>query len=106
MPKYLLQGSYTHQGLQGLLKEGGTSRRAAVAKAAESVGAKLETLYFVLGSDDFLVILDAPSVEVAAALALTTAASGAVTIRTTLLLTPEDADAITRLSPAYRPPGG
>ena len=30
MPKYLCQGSYTERGLAGLLKEGGSKRRAMV----------------------------------------------------------------------------
>ena len=30
MPKYLFQASYTTEGAKGLLKEGGTKRRAAV----------------------------------------------------------------------------
>ena len=29
MPKYLIQGSYSEQGLQGVLKEGGSKRREA-----------------------------------------------------------------------------
>lgn len=30
MPKYLIHGSYTTEGLRGLLKEGGTKRRETV----------------------------------------------------------------------------
>jgi hypothetical protein len=29
MPKYLIQGSYSQQGLKGMLKEGGSKRREA-----------------------------------------------------------------------------
>ena len=32
MPKYLVQANYVGEGLKGLLKEGGSSRRAAVEK--------------------------------------------------------------------------
>jgi hypothetical protein len=35
MPKYLFHGSYTEEGLKGLLKDGGTKRQEAV-KQAES----------------------------------------------------------------------
>ena len=42
MPKYLVQGSYTDQGLKGLLKEGGSKRRVMVEKLAEEMGGKLE----------------------------------------------------------------
>ena len=32
MPKYLIQASYSKEGLQGLLKEGGSSRRDAIRR--------------------------------------------------------------------------
>jgi hypothetical protein len=32
MPKYFIKASYTTEGTQGLLKEGGASRRKAVGK--------------------------------------------------------------------------
>ena len=32
MPKYLYQGSYTTEGVKGLLKEGGTSRKDTISK--------------------------------------------------------------------------
>jgi uncharacterized protein with GYD domain len=59
--KYLVQGSYTDQGLKGLLNEGGSKRRAMVEQLAEHMGGKLEAFYFALGSDDFVIILDLPS---------------------------------------------
>ncbi len=37
MPKYLFQANYTAQGLQGLLKEGGTSRRRVELPVAGSL---------------------------------------------------------------------
>ena len=38
MGKYLIRGSFTQDGLKGILKEGGTGRRKAVATLVESVG--------------------------------------------------------------------
>lgn len=105
MPKYLVQGSYTQSGVKGLLSEGGTGRRAATERLAASVGGTLEAYYFTFGSDDFVLIVDVPSPEAAAAMSLAAAASGALHARVTVLLTPEEVDAATRLSPAYRPPG-
>lgn len=46
MPKYLVQGSYTDQGLKGLLKEGGSKRRAIVERLAKGMGGKLEAFLF------------------------------------------------------------
>ena len=106
MPKYLITGSYTQAGIKGVLGEGGSSRRAAVEKTAESVGGTVESFYYGFGGDDFFVTVDLPSNEAAAAVAMTVAASGAVSPRTIVLLTPEDVDAATKLSPSYRAPGG
>lgn len=106
MPKYLITGSYTAEGAKGVLKEGGSARRAATEKLVTSVGGKLEAYYFAFGNDDFYLIADLPSNTAAAAAALTAGASGAVQTRTIVLITPEEADAATKLSPTYRPPGG
>ena len=64
MPKYLVQGSYTDQGLKGLLKEGGSKRRAMVEQLANEMGGKLEAFYYAFGSDDFVIILDLPRTDV------------------------------------------
>ena len=106
MPKYLITGSYTAEGARGLLKEGGSGRRAATEQLVASVGGKLEAYYFAFGSDDFYVIADLPGNVEAAAGALQAAASGAIGTRTIVLLTPEEVDAAIRLTPSYRPPGG
>jgi uncharacterized protein with GYD domain len=44
MAKYLICGSYTEDGLKGLLKEGGTKRLEATKQAVESLGGKLEAV--------------------------------------------------------------
>ena len=106
MPKYLFTGSYTESGIKGVLGEGGTSRRAVVEKVATSVGGTLESFYFAFGGDDFFITVDLPSNEAAAAVAMTVAAAGGATPRTVVLLTPEEVDAATKLSPTYRAPGG
>ena len=38
MPKYLTMVSYTPEGIKGLVKEGGTARRAAVEKMLREFG--------------------------------------------------------------------
>ena len=105
MPKYLFTGSYTAEGAKGVLKEGGTGRRAATDKLVQSLGGTIEAYYFAFGSDDFFLIADLPGHAAAAAGALTAAASGAIGTRTVVLLTPEEVDAATKLSADYRPPG-
>jgi uncharacterized protein with GYD domain len=105
MAKYMWTGSYTHEGTKGLIGEGGSARKAVVEKMMASMGGKLESMYFSFGSDDVLIIVDAPDNVSAASVALTVAASGAVRGKMTVLLTPEDIDQAAKKSPAYRPPG-
>jgi uncharacterized protein with GYD domain len=105
MAKYLIEANYIGDGIKGLLKEGGTSRRAAVEEAAKTVGGSVDAFYYAFGETDAYVIIDVPDNVTAAGLALTVAASGAVTLRTTVLITPEDVDRAAKTSPSYRPPG-
>jgi uncharacterized protein with GYD domain len=79
MPKYLIQASYTEDGVQGLLKDGGSKRRAAAERAIKDLGGKLEAFYFAFGDTDALVIADIPDNMSAAAVSLAVSASGADT---------------------------
>jgi hypothetical protein len=38
VPKYLFQGSYSQQGLKGVLKEGGSKRREAAEQLIKGTG--------------------------------------------------------------------
>ncbi len=105
MPKYLVTGSFTEAGARGLAAEGGTRRVEAIRDMFGSLGGKLESYHFAFGSDDFFIIGDLPDNAAAAAAALRTSASGAVHTRTVVLLTPEEVDRVSGLSPAYRAPG-
>ncbi len=58
MPKYLWKANYVGEGLKGLLKEGGTSRRAVVEKMIKSMGGKLEVFYYAFGeTGPFFIVL-------------------------------------------------
>lgn len=105
MPKYLIHASYTSEGARGVISEGGSGRRDAIAKAAEALDGKLECLYFAFGDDDVVVIFDFPDNVSAAAVSMTVAASGLVNPKTTVLLTAEEIDEAARKSVAYRGPG-
>ncbi|HLC28401.1 MAG TPA: GYD domain-containing protein [Dehalococcoidia bacterium] len=105
MAKYLIQANYIGEGIKGLLKEGGSSRRKVVDELLASVGGKVESFYYAFGDIDAFVIVDVPDNVTAAAVALTVGASGAVTLKTTVLMTPEEVDQATKKSPAYRAPG-
>jgi uncharacterized protein with GYD domain len=105
MAKYLFHGSYTVDGIRGVRKEGGSGRKEAVGALVQSVGGSLEAMYFAFGGDDFFVIVDAPDNIRAAAAATAVAATGAVSLNTVVLLTPEEMDAASKVEVDYRPPG-
>jgi uncharacterized protein with GYD domain len=105
MPKYLIEASYTAEGLKGLQKDKASGRKAAVSKAAEALGGKVEAYYFALGEHDTVVIVDLPDAVSATALALAASATGLVRTKTTLLLTVEETDKALKKKFAYRAPG-
>ena len=105
MPKYLAQGSYTTEGLQGLLKDGGSKRREVIEQAIKALGGTLEGFYFAFGDNDVYGIIDMPDNVSSAAVALAINASGAAKLKTTVLLTAEEVDRATRMTVNYRPPG-
>lgn len=106
MPKYLFAASLTQSGVQGVMKEGGTSRKEALRKAVESVGGTLEAFYFAFGETDVYLIVDVPDAAAAVALSMSTSASGAVGVKTIVLVTPEEVDEARTRTVEYRPPGG
>jgi len=105
MPKYLIQASYTVDGIQGLLKDGGSKRKAAAEQAIKGLGGSIEAFYFAFGDADAVVIADAPDNQTAAAVSLAVTASGAVRTKITVLMTPEEMDQAAKKSVSYRPPG-
>jgi uncharacterized protein with GYD domain len=46
--KFLIRATYTADGARGLMKDGGSGRKAAVDKAISGMGGKLESFYFAL----------------------------------------------------------
>jgi uncharacterized protein with GYD domain len=105
MAKYLVQGSYTAEGVKGLLKEKASGRRNAVKKALASAGGKLDSMYYSFGSHDVVLVCDFPDNIAAASVSLAVAASGMVRIQTTTLLTVEETDAAIEKTVSYRAPG-
>jgi uncharacterized protein with GYD domain len=105
MPKYLFHGSYTVAGLQGVLKEGAVSRRDTIAALVANMGGSMESFHFALGGDDIYSIVDLPDQQTAIALSLAVNGTGTVNIRTTVLITAEEADAAAQITVNYRPPG-
>jgi uncharacterized protein with GYD domain len=105
MARYLIHASYTREGIQGVAREGGSSRREAISTMVADLGGSLEAFYFAFGEDDAIVIADLPDNVTAAAVGMTVGASGGATTRTTVLLTPEEIDAASGKTVGYRAPG-
>lgn len=105
MAKYLIKGTYSVAGTNGILKEGGSSRRRALEQMAQGLGGKLEAFYFTFGEADAIAIIDAPDATTAAAVGLAVNSTGAVRASTTPLLTAEEVDAACGKSVDYRAPG-
>ena len=104
MPKYLFTGEVHGQAAKDIhprVNEAGPGHQGGVRLRRGT----LESYHFAFGSDDYFIIGDLPDDASAAALALSTSASGAVHTRTVVLLTPEEVDGVARLSPDYRAPG-
>ncbi len=105
MPKYFLEGNYVGEGIKGLLKEGGSSRIKTVTQLIEGMGGTVEAFYFAFGDDDVVAIVDMPDNASITALSLVVTASGAVGIKTTVLINPEEVDEAAKKTVDYRPPG-
>jgi uncharacterized protein with GYD domain len=105
MPKYLAVASYTSEGIKGLTKAGGVSRRTVVDKLLKSLGGHLEAFYFAFGENDAYLIIDVPDNLTAAAISLAVAGAGATRMKTVELLTPEEIDRAMLKHVDYAPPG-
>jgi uncharacterized protein with GYD domain len=105
MPLYLWQASYAAEGTKGLIKDGGTKRRDFVKQMIEKLGGKLIAFYYAFGDADVVGITEFPDEASALALSLAVNASGAVSLKSTPLLSADVVDAAVKKQVGYRPPG-
>lgn len=105
MARYLIEASYTAEGMKGVIAKGGVARREAVEKMLTDVGGHLESFDFAFGDRDAFVIADVPDNVSAAAVGMAVAASGLVGCKTTVLLTPEEIDRAAQVKLGYQAPG-
>ena len=107
MAKYLIKASYSPEGIKGVMAKGGSARADAIERLASGVGGSVEAVYFTFGSDDILVIVEAPSHQAMAAIAGTVGQTGAISkYETVVLLTPAQIDEAANIAIDYTPPGG
>jgi Uncharacterized conserved protein len=105
MPKYLMEASYTAEGAKGLAKEGGSSRRKTVEETVKSLRGTVDAFYYSFGTSDVYLIVDLPDAVTAAGVSLAINATGAVNLKTHVLMTPEEMDQAAKKSVSYRAPG-
>jgi uncharacterized protein with GYD domain len=105
MAKFLIEASYTQPGVKGLIKDGGTGRKAAVEKAISGIGGTLEVFYFAFGDTDLYIVADIPDNVSAAALSLITNSPGTANVKIRPLLTPDEVDRAVAIHPEYQAPG-
>ena len=107
MGKYLLQASYSQQGIAGLVQKP-EDRSAALQEMVSSLGGKIVSFDYCFGDYDVALILETPDDASMAAFSMAAGASGAVTNIKTTVLIPVDQGfeaAKKAASLTYRPPG-
>ncbi len=107
MGKYLVQASYTQQGISGLVQNP-ENRTAVIEEVVSSLGGKIVSFDYCFGDHDVVVILETPDDMSMAAFSMAVGASGAVAnIKTTVLLpAAQGVEAAKKVSSLnYRPPG-
>ena len=91
MPVYMVQASYAPQSVASMVKTP-QDRAAAIKPMIESMGGKLQDLWFCFGEYDIVAIAEMPDNLTAAAMSMAIGSSGAMTsYRTTPLMTSADA---------------
>ena len=106
MANYLIQASYTSETWRAMIKKPLNRFETVVKPAVEKLGGKVVQGWFAFGEYDAILIVEMPDNLSAAAIALAFAAGGATKgIKTTPLLTPEEAvEALKKASTSgYRP---
>ena len=109
MAKFAIFFNYTPETWNQMMMKPG-DRAAAIRDATETVGGSLESLYFMFGDRDGIVVFNAPDADSAAAVSIAVSSTGAFShIETRQLIAPEDLPRVLEksatLREAYRPPG-
>lgn len=80
MATYIMLGNYTNQGMDKI--RGAPARIDTFREALHGLGARLQCWYLVMGRYDFVALLEAPSDEVIARVALAVGAHGNIRTET------------------------
>jgi uncharacterized protein with GYD domain len=105
MAKYMFQATYAAEGIKGLEKDKASGRKAALSKAVEALGGKLEAFYLSFGEHDWVLLADVPDNASATAFSLAVSGSGLLRATTTPLVSMEEADAALQKKANFQAPG-
>ena len=105
MAKFLFEASYGPEGVRGLVREGAAHRRTNIESTVAELGGHVEALYFAFGDVDAYLIIELPDNVTANALSIAVNQSGALSVKTTVLLTPDEVDQAIARNVKYRAPG-
>jgi uncharacterized protein with GYD domain len=105
VPLYLGRFKYSAEAIKAMI-ENPHDRGAVAAEAAESLGCKLQGIWWAFGEHDGVFLLEAPDNVAVVALAMAVGASGQISTETTALLDMNEAqEAMRRAATAtFRPP--
>jgi uncharacterized protein with GYD domain len=89
MAKYLALFSYSDTAMAAMI-ENPADRETAVQRVVESVGARLETMYWMFGAHDGIAIVEAPDALTMAGISAAVSSTGAVRSETHELFSSDD----------------
>ncbi|WIY25498.1 GYD domain-containing protein [Parasedimentitalea psychrophila] len=109
MPLFITYASYSQVGIKGLLSKP-ENRSSVVQSLIEKVGGRLVAMYNTTGTNDVVLVSEAPDGSDAVAIAMAVSASGAIArAETVRAWTSDDFEAVIKkaagLTGAYVPPG-
>jgi uncharacterized protein with GYD domain len=105
MPHFLIEASYTAEGLRGLAKDKASGREEAIKTSLAAIGGKLIGIYYALGEADVFAIFECPDQVSAAAMSVAASSSGLIRTKTIPLMTVTEADKALSMKTGYRAPG-
>jgi uncharacterized protein with GYD domain len=89
MPKYLALFSYSDTAMAAMI-ENPADRESAVQRVVDSVGARLETMYWMFGAHDGIAVVEAPDSVTMAGISTAIRSTGAVRSETHELFSSAD----------------
>ncbi len=109
MPHYMFQARYSSDALKAMMANP-EDREAPARALIEAAGGTLICMYFAMGQEDIVAIVDAPDDETVAAVSMIIGASGSFSSgATTKLMTPQQAvvamEKAKESVASYAPPG-